>query len=167
MEITGYYPGAIGRITELHATYYNDNWDLDVTFETQVGRELSEFIDHFHPERDGLWIAKISGTFAGSVAIGGSETERDARLRWFIVAPEYQGRGIGKVLLRNAIFFCREKKFGEIYLWTFEGLERNRSDGTDVQIEAGGIIVAWILFDGLQTKHFSMAFSKDFPQPFF
>jgi GNAT superfamily N-acetyltransferase len=127
MEITGYYPGAIGRITELHATYYNDNWDLDVTFETQVGRELSEFIDHFHPERDGLWIAKISGTFAGSVAIGGSETERDARLRWFIVAPEYQGRGIGKELLRNAIFFCREKKFGEIYLWTFEGLDRARS----------------------------------------
>jgi len=127
MEITGYYPGAIGRITEIHATYYHDNWDLNVTFETHVGREISEFIDQFHPERDGLWIAKISGTFAGSVAIGGSETEGDARLRWFIVAPEFQGRGIGKELLRNAISFCRGRKYGEIYLWTFKGLDRARS----------------------------------------
>lgn len=127
MEITGYYPGAIGKITEVHAIYYHDNWNLDVTFEAQVGRELSEFIDHFHPERDGLWIAKISGTFAGSIAIGGSETEGDARLRWFIVAPRFQGRGIGIQLLRNAISFCRGEKYGEIYLWTFRGLDRARS----------------------------------------
>ena len=127
MEITGYYPGAIGRITEIHATYYHDNWNLDMTFETQVGRELSEFIDHFHSERDGLWIAKISGTFAGSVAIGGSKTERNARLRWFIVAPGLQGRGIGKELLRNAISFSRQRKYGEIYLWTFKGLDKARS----------------------------------------
>ena len=127
MDITGYYPGTIGKITELHATYYHDNWDLDVTFETQVGRELSEFIDHFLPERDGLWIAQLSGTFAGSVAIGGSETEGDARLRWFIVAPAFQGRGIGRKLLRMAISFCRERKYGEIYLWTFQGLDRARS----------------------------------------
>ena len=128
MEITGYYPGAIGKITGLHATYYNENWGLDVTFETQVGKELSEFIDQFHPERDGLWIAKISGTFAGSVAIEGSGLNRDAaRLRWFIVAPEFQGRNIGLKLLRKAISFCREKKYGEIYLWTFKGLDRARS----------------------------------------
>jgi len=127
MEITGHYPGALGRITELHATYYHDNWNLDVTFEAQVGRELSEFIDNFHPERDGLWIAKLSGTVAGSVAIGGSETKRDARIRWFIVAPAHQGKGIGRKLLRKAISFCRERKYGEIYLWTFQGLDRARS----------------------------------------
>ncbi len=127
MEITGYYPGVIGRITELHATYYHDNWNLDVSFETQVGRELSEFIEHFHPERDGLWIAKMSGSFAGSAAIGGSEVKRDARLRWFIVAPEFQGHGIGKELLRVAISFCREKKFKTVHLWTFQGLDRART----------------------------------------
>jgi GNAT superfamily N-acetyltransferase len=127
MEITGYYPGAIGTITKLHATYYYDNWNLDVTFETQVGRELSEFVDQFHPERDGLWIAQISGTFAGSVAIEGSKAERNARLRWFIVAPEFQGRGIGIKLLQAALSFCREKKYEMIYLWTFQGLDRARS----------------------------------------
>ncbi|MBN2177899.1 MAG: GNAT family N-acetyltransferase [Deltaproteobacteria bacterium] len=127
MEITGYYPGVIGRITELHATYYHDNWNLDMTFETQVGRELSEFIDHFHPERDGLWIAKIAGAFAGSVAIGGAETEGVARLRWFIVAPGLQGRGIGGELLRTAISSSRKRKYEKIYLWTFKGLDRARS----------------------------------------
>jgi GNAT superfamily N-acetyltransferase len=127
MEITGYYPGAIGTITTLHATYYHDNWDLDVTFETQVGRELSEFVEQFHPEKDGLWIAKTSDSFAGSVAIEGYETEGNARLRWFIVAPGFQGRGIGKELLRTAISFSRGKKYETICLWTFQGLDRARS----------------------------------------
>ena len=44
LEITGYFPGVIGRITETHAVYYHENWGFDASFETQVGRELSEFI---------------------------------------------------------------------------------------------------------------------------
>ncbi|TFG38024.1 MAG: GNAT family N-acetyltransferase [Syntrophobacterales bacterium] len=128
MELTGYYPGAIGTITSLHATYYHGNWGLDVTFETQVGRELSEFIGRFNRERDGLWIAKISGAFAGSIAIDASRTHKEgARLRWFIVAPEFQGQKIGFRLFRTAISFCSERGYDSIYLWTFEGLDRARS----------------------------------------
>jgi hypothetical protein len=45
--ITGYYPGAIGDVTRCHAIYYYENWGFDVTFESQVGRELSEFLSRF------------------------------------------------------------------------------------------------------------------------
>ena len=55
IEISGYYPGAVGKITEIHAVYYHENWGFDVSFETQVGRELSEFVSRFEEERDGLW----------------------------------------------------------------------------------------------------------------
>ena len=44
VPLLGYYPGVVGRIIELHAVYYYENWGFDISFETQVGRELSEFM---------------------------------------------------------------------------------------------------------------------------
>ncbi|GAI69557.1 unnamed protein product, partial [marine sediment metagenome] len=31
--VKGYIPGSIGRIAELHGTYYNEHWDFTVFFE--------------------------------------------------------------------------------------------------------------------------------------
>ena len=47
VEFRGYYPGVVRKIIESHAVYYFENWGFDVTFETQVGRELSEFVFKF------------------------------------------------------------------------------------------------------------------------
>lgn len=127
IEIKGYYPGVIGKITELHAVYYHENWGFDVTFETQVGGELAEFVSRFDSNRDGLWVAVIKGEFAGAIAIDGADGfGAGARLRWFIVDPRYQGGGIGKNLIGQAIEFCRQKKYPKVYLWTFKGLENAR-----------------------------------------
>jgi len=41
VKLTGYFPGVVGKITEQHAIYYYENWGFDVSFETQVGKELS------------------------------------------------------------------------------------------------------------------------------
>jgi GNAT superfamily N-acetyltransferase len=127
VKFTGYFPGAIGKITELHATYYHDNWGLDVSFETQVGRELSEFISEFQENRDGFWVAKVAGDFAGSVAIDGRQASKQgARLRWLIVDPRFQGRGIGRNLLKEALEFCKKAGYKKVYLWTFKGLDAAR-----------------------------------------
>ena len=72
LKLSGYYPGVIGKITELHAIYYFENWGFDASFETQVARELSAFISEFRPGGDGFWAALVNGVFAGSVAIDGS-----------------------------------------------------------------------------------------------
>ncbi len=45
IKLSGYVPGAIGRITELHATYYKQHWDFDLFFESKVATELSEFLE--------------------------------------------------------------------------------------------------------------------------
>jgi GNAT superfamily N-acetyltransferase len=128
LQLIGYYPGAIGKITELHATYYHINWNLDISFETQVGGELSDFMGNFHEDRDGFWIALVKGHFAGCIIIDGRESHtKGGRLRWFIVPPEYQGQGIGRVLIRRGISFCKERAYKKIYLWTFKGLDRARS----------------------------------------
>ena len=127
IQIGGYYPGVIGKITELHGVYYNENWGFDVTFETQVGGELSEFVGRFDENRDGLWVASKDKMFAGAIAIDGSDVSgAGARLRWFIVDPRLQGHGIGKDLISRAIAFCRKREFPRVFLWTFKGLEGAR-----------------------------------------
>jgi GNAT superfamily N-acetyltransferase len=123
VKYVGYFPGVIGKITETHAIYYHKNWGFDITFETQVGKELSEFLMEFQKERDGLWVAMWDNLFAGSIAIDGRMIDKEgARLRWFLVLPEFQGKGIGKGLISKAMEFCKSKNYKRIFLWTFEGL---------------------------------------------
>jgi GNAT superfamily N-acetyltransferase len=127
IEIHGYYPGVLGKITELHAVYYNENWGFDVTFETQVSRELALFVQQFDGNRDGLWAATHKCAFAGSIAIDGVGAFNDgARLRWFIVDPRFQGNGIGSHLMTHALNFCKQKRYPKVFLWTFNGLENAR-----------------------------------------
>jgi GNAT superfamily N-acetyltransferase len=127
IKIGGYYPGVLGKITEIHAVYYYKNWGFDISFETQVGRELSAFMSKFDEARDGFWAATHDGKFAGSIAIDGHTTPAEgARLRWFIVDPAFQNAGLGKELIFRAVEFCKQKKCPKIFLWTFEGLDAAR-----------------------------------------
>jgi GNAT superfamily N-acetyltransferase len=127
IEIGGYYPGVVGKITEIHAVYYHEHWGFDVSFETQVGRELSIFIKEFDNDRDGLWVATRGRKFAGSIVIDGHNTpDEGARLRWFIVDSEFQNAGLGNQLISRAVEFCKQKKHPKIFLWTFEGLDAAR-----------------------------------------
>lgn len=123
----GYFPGVVGKITEVHAVYYYEHWGFDVSFETQVGKELSEFVRSFQAERDGLWTARKHDAFVGSIAIDGRDARsQGARLRWFIVVPDFQGTGIGNALITRAIKFCQSRNYPRIYLWTFKGLDSAR-----------------------------------------
>jgi GNAT superfamily N-acetyltransferase len=127
IELTGYYAGVLGKIIELHATYYSHHWGFDVTFETQVGREISDFMRDFLPGRDGFWVALRNGHFAGSISIDGRESQSEgARLRWLIVEPELHGTGIGSTLIGKALAFCREAGHRRVFLWTFRGLDTAR-----------------------------------------
>lgn len=123
-----YQSGIDEKIIALHADYYARHWGFDARFEAQVNRELTEFIETFDPARDGLWWACREDGFVGSIAVDGSRGEPGlARLRWFIVRDEAQGTGAGAALLDQAVRFCREKRFGGVYLWTFAGLDAARA----------------------------------------
>ena len=127
VRITGYVPGAIGRVTELHAAYYSRHAGFGLFFESKVASEMSEFLQRYQETRDGFWVAVAGQDIVGSIAIHGINTqEKGAHLRWFIVAPEYQGQGIGNMLLKKAVAFCRGADFPRVYLWTFEGLDAAR-----------------------------------------
>jgi len=124
----GYIPGSIGRITEIHASYYSRNWRFGLFFEQRVARDLAEFLGRFEASRDGLWLAVLNDHIVGSIAIDGADEEEEgAHLRWFIVEPGQQSRGIGKALIEKALAFCKACRFKRVYLWTFEGLDVARS----------------------------------------
>ncbi len=123
----GYFPGVVGRVTEAHAAYYYRNWGFDASFEAQVAAELSAFVVALEPNRDGLWSANCDDRVVGSIAIDGREASAaGARLRWFLVLPEFQGAGIGTQLVRAAIGFCRQRGYPRVFLWTFQGLTAAR-----------------------------------------
>lgn len=123
----GYTPGDIGRITELHATYYSKHWGFGLPFEAKVASELAEFLGRYEKSRDGFWTARSEQGLVGSIAIDGIDGQTEgAHLRWFIVAEGLQGSGIGGRLMRTAVDFLRERGHKRIYLNTFEGLDAAR-----------------------------------------
>jgi GNAT superfamily N-acetyltransferase len=127
ITITGYTPGALGRIVELHGSYYAEHWDLGSYFEAKVAVDMGEFLGGFDAAHDGAWFAQVEGQIIGGIFISGSRAaEENGRLRWFIVDPAYQGRGLGRRLMEAAMAFCREKGFRRVYLTTFEGLTAAR-----------------------------------------
>ncbi len=121
----GHRPGALGWITEIHGRYYSEQWGFDQRFEIEVAIELADFLRHYDPARDGLWLALRDGNVVGSIAIDG-RGEDGARLRWFIVEPGQQGGGLGRDMLDQAFDFCRRQGFTRICLATFAGLDPAR-----------------------------------------
>ncbi len=123
----GYIPGSIGRVAELHGTYYHDHWGFGLFFEARVANELSEFLGRYDEKRDGFWTALVEGRVEGSITIDGIHAASEgAHLRWFIISDTLRGRGIGNRLINVAIDFCRNKGHKRVYLWTFEGLNAAR-----------------------------------------
>ena len=123
VEISGYIPGALGRVVELHGRYYHLHWNFGLYFEKLVATELAEYLGRQDSKQDGFWVAQINGQVVGSVTIDSSgEPNGLARLRWFILDENFQGKGIGRMLMEKALAFCNQTGQKEVYLWTFEGL---------------------------------------------
>jgi N-acetylglutamate synthase-like GNAT family acetyltransferase len=124
--VKDYVPGCVGRIAELHGTYYHEHAGFGLYFETKVAAELSAFLQRYNEETDGLWLLRADDRIEGCVAIECKHAGDGAHLRWFIVSDRLRGRGAGNTLLATARAFCVERKFSSVQLWTFEGLHAAR-----------------------------------------
>jgi GNAT superfamily N-acetyltransferase len=123
----GYIPGSLGRVAELHGTYYQKHWGFGLFFEAKVATELGEFLRRYDEQNDGFWTAVVGGRIEGSITIDGAHAETEgAHLRWFIVSDDLRGKGVGNQLMTTAMDFCRTRGYRRVYLWTFEGLKPAR-----------------------------------------
>ena len=126
-ELAAYIPGAIGRIAELHARHYSEEWDFGLYFEAKVASELAAFLQRFDAARDGFWTLTQDGRVEGSIALDASDVAgKGAHLRWFILSEDLRGQGWGRRLLGLALDLCRQRGYDRAYLWTFRGLDAAR-----------------------------------------
>jgi GNAT superfamily N-acetyltransferase len=121
--LKGYLPGLIGRVAEMHAKYYSQEWNFGHYFEAKVATELSIFINCYDKSKDCIWSIISNGLVEGSITIDSSSEEPGvAHLRWFIVSDSIKGTGAGNLLMKHAIDFCKQEAVKKVYLWTFMGL---------------------------------------------
>ena len=124
---SGYRPGLIARITEMHALYYSRTSGFGQRFESVVAGALALFCDRLGSPKNGIWSAVQDGRIIGSIAIDGEDLGGNiAHLRWFILDDSARGTGIGRRLLSAALAFADAQGFVETHLWTFNGLEAAR-----------------------------------------
>jgi len=124
---TGYRPGLIARVTDMHMRYYAREHGLGQRFETLVAGGLAEFCGRLHNPQNAIWTAQMGGEIVGSLAIDGEDMGAGiAHLRWFIVADGLRGGGAGKRLLDAALAFADGHGFAETHLSTFAGLAAAR-----------------------------------------
>ncbi len=122
---TGYVPGVVGRLTDLHVRYYGTLWELGPQFEADIADGLAEFVARYDSRRDGLWTV-VDGddrVMGGIVVDGRAVGEDGAQVRYFILAPSLHGRGFGRALLDAAMTFCRRRGYDRVFLWTVDELE--------------------------------------------
>ena len=124
---SGYRPSLIGRITQMHMTYYAPFAGFGQRFESVVAGGLASFCDRLHHPNNQIWLAIQDQQIVGSVAIDGEDLGNNtAHLRWFIMDDRVRGQGVGGQLLTQALQFVDAKEFEETQLWTFNGLHAAR-----------------------------------------
>jgi len=111
----------MGTMIRLHGMIYAQEYGFDHTFEGYVAAGLAEFAQAFNSGRDRIWVAEKKGNIVGSIGIL-SRSEVEAQLRWFLIHPECRGLGLGRWMLKEALDFCREKGYRNIFLWTIQNL---------------------------------------------
>jgi len=111
-------PGDLGMVVYLHGVIYAREYGLDTGFEPYVAKPLAEFASGGEGR---LWIAAKGERVVGSIAIVDAEPGV-GQLRWFLVAPEVRGRGLGRRLLDEALAYSRQRGLSRLFLWSFSDL---------------------------------------------
>lgn len=110
-------PGDAGYLIYLHGWIYFKECGYDHGFEGYVCKTFYEFFENYRSDKDKLWFAEVDGKIIGAIAVVG-HTDKRAQLRWFILHPDYRGKGLGSRLMGEAMGFCREKGYKDIFLFT-------------------------------------------------
>ncbi|MCR4435233.1 MAG: GNAT family N-acetyltransferase [Clostridiales bacterium] len=112
-------PGDAGYLIYLHGWIYSEECGYNHRFEGYVCKTLHDFLENYSPRKDRVWIAEAKGEMVGAIAIVGHSPVK-AQLRWFIVHPAFRGMGLGRTLLDNALRYCREMDYKQVFLETTE-----------------------------------------------
>ncbi|MCT4657209.1 MAG: helix-turn-helix domain-containing GNAT family N-acetyltransferase [Cohaesibacter sp.] len=125
---TGYMPGILGQVTDLHARFYHRFSGFDHVFEATVASGMADFLPRLQNPLNQIWSIEHHGKIVGSISLDGEDLgDNIGHLRWFIMDDNLRGTGLGKQLFEAAVAFGDEQGFDALHLWTFKGLDAARS----------------------------------------
>jgi uncharacterized protein YhfF/GNAT superfamily N-acetyltransferase len=125
--LPGLIPGALAASAALQTRYYAREHGFGVFFEAGRMADISDFLNRYNAERDGVWVVVDAGRVLGTIVIdgGASDDTTSAQLRWFIMDDSLRGRGMGRRMMATALDFARAR-YARVRLGTFAGLEAAR-----------------------------------------
>lgn len=106
-----------GWVIERHGALYHREQQYDETFVAFVAEGVARFVRDHDPRREQALIAERAGRRTGSAFVV-RESDRVARLRFFLVEPDLRGEGIGRMLLSQVNGFVQSAGYDRIVLWT-------------------------------------------------
>lgn len=109
-------PGDIGYVIYLHGALYRKEYQYGIAFETYVAAGLLEFYQQYDPTKDRVWICEHNSSIVGFLLL--MHRGEAAQLRYFILAPEYRGIGLGNRLMELYMAFLKQTGYASSYLWT-------------------------------------------------
>jgi GNAT superfamily N-acetyltransferase len=125
----GWSAGLIGWVVRQHGLYYAKHWQLGAQFEALVAQGLGELMLRYNPETDCLMSLRYGDTIIASLTIDGGHQAREtlgARLRYVIIDENWQSKGLGGILMAEAMQFLQKNRISRAYLTTFKGLDAAR-----------------------------------------
>ena len=108
----------ISRQLNLYAAEYGFTSEI---WRSYLTGGVHDFVNRFDSNRSCMYILEKNGVPSGCVAVAHVD-EATAQVRFFFLEPEMRGRGAGHILLDMAVEFCKEKRYGRVFLWTFSTL---------------------------------------------
>ena len=120
---------AAPAVIDLHGDYYWRHWHFGPHFAEKVRIELLAFLARFDPTHDLFLTAWDDDRLAGTITLDVTGGRTDgAHLRWFIVAEDCHGLGLGAALMDRALAHNTAiRGGGPIWLTTFAGLDSARA----------------------------------------
>lgn len=115
-------PGDPAAIAELHDRVYPAEHGVDASFAGDIEATLRELRARGWPgPGEGVWIVESAGEVAGCLCLS-DEGDGEGRVRFFLLADELRGRGLGRILLAELLERARDAGYERLTLWTFSDL---------------------------------------------
>ena len=111
----------VTAVTELHDTIYRQEFDFGGdTFTHYVSEGLRAFAQHYHPQKDRVWLCELEGKLVGSLFLV-NRGEAD-QLRYFLLHADCRGMGLGNQLISEFMKCLNDRDYRSCYLLTVKGL---------------------------------------------
>ena len=125
ISLSEYIPGCLSTLCAIQSEYYAREWGFGARYESVIGAGVAEFLTRYNSEKDFVKLVIKNKQVIGGITIDHKDG-KTAQLRWFIVSEEARGTGVGQKIFLEAMAFVKSSKFEQVFLTTFEGLDKAR-----------------------------------------